>query len=92
MKKVSMFLLTIALLAMASARLSLVSAHAGDAGNSMLHANDAAFRDGLFLGKLDASNRTAQHVSVGRWATDRDRSSFRSGYEAGYRSVSETIR
>lgn len=93
-KKVSIFLVTVALFAMASTRLSLVSAQGGDStvASDVQHASDAAFRDGLFLGKLDASKRAAQHVSLGRWVTEHDRSSFRSGYEAGYRSVRQANR
>ena len=89
MKKVSMFLLMTALLALASTRISLVSAQAGSAaGADALHASDAAFRDGLFLGRLDAATGAPQHLSVGRWASESDRALFRSGYEAGYRQAS----
>jgi hypothetical protein len=48
---------------------------------------DAAFRDGLFLGKLDAESGRKPHLSIGRWNTARDRASFVAGYQQGYRQV-----
>ncbi len=45
---------------------------------------DGAFRDGLYLGKLAAQNSGERHISVGRWATTQDRSSFSAGYQQGY--------
>jgi hypothetical protein len=45
---------------------------------------DGAFRDGLYLGRLAAQSGGERHVSVGRWATAQDRSSFSAGYEQGY--------
>lgn len=45
---------------------------------------DGAFRDGLYLGRLAAQSGGERHVSVGRWATVQDRSSFSAGYEQGY--------
>lgn len=41
----------------------------------------AAYRDGLYVGKLVAQ-RGEQHVApVGRWATQTDRDAFLAGYE-----------
>ena len=54
---------------------------------SETHATDPAFRDGLYLGKLDAENGREPHLSTGRWSTDVDRASFKSGYQEGYRQV-----
>jgi hypothetical protein len=45
---------------------------------------DGAFRDGMYLGRLAAESGGEHHVSVGRWATAQDRSSFSAGYEQGY--------
>jgi len=45
---------------------------------------DAAFRDGLYLGKLAAEGGAEPHAAIGRWATLRDRSSFATGYQRGY--------
>ena len=48
---------------------------------------DAAFRDGLYLGKLDAKSGRKAHLSVGRWSTARDHASFVAGYQQGYQEV-----
>ncbi len=45
---------------------------------------DGAFRDGVYLGRLAAQSGGEHHVSVGRWASAQDRSSFSAGYEQGY--------
>jgi hypothetical protein len=44
----------------------------------------AAFRDGLYLGRLAAERGAEPHVAIGRWATAEDRSSFTAGYQRGY--------
>jgi thiazole synthase ThiGH ThiG subunit len=45
---------------------------------------DAAFRDGLYLGKLAAQAGAEPHVARGRWATPGDRVLFSAGYQEGY--------
>ena len=45
---------------------------------------DGAFRDGLYLGKLDAERGQPLHPPVGRWSTDQDRSMFAAGYRRGF--------
>jgi hypothetical protein len=45
---------------------------------------DAAFRDGLFLGRLDAEQGRKPQLSAGRWSTDSDRRLFVSGYVQAY--------
>jgi hypothetical protein len=45
---------------------------------------DAAFRDGLYLGRLAAEGGAKPHVAIGRWATLEDRSSFATGYRQGH--------
>jgi hypothetical protein len=52
-------------------------------GNEFM-AENAAYRDGLFLGKLARSRGEVAHVSLGRWANESDRAAFRVGYRAGY--------
>jgi hypothetical protein len=47
--------------------------------------SDAAFRDGIFLGRLDANRNRKPHLACGRWSTDADRRSFVSGYVDAYR-------
>jgi len=48
---------------------------------------DAAFRDGLFLARLDAEQGRKPHLTSGRWSTDADRRSFVSGYLQAYREM-----
>jgi hypothetical protein len=55
---------------------------ANPSGSAQL--TDGAFRDGLYLGRLAAQSGREHHISVGRWATTQDRSSFSAGYEQGY--------
>jgi hypothetical protein len=45
---------------------------------------NAAFRDGLFQGKLAASRGEEEHLSVGRWNAPEDRAAFAAGYRHGY--------
>lgn len=52
-------------------------------------AANAAFRDGAYLGKLDAREGKDPHVSVGRWSRDEDRIAFTSGYEQSYTAADE---
>jgi hypothetical protein len=44
----------------------------------------AAFRDGLYLGRLAARRAEEPHISEGRWSNQADRSSFTAGYKRGY--------
>jgi hypothetical protein len=47
-------------------------------------AEDGAFRDGLYLGKLAARNHQEQRPAIGRWSSDQDRARFAAGYRLGY--------
>ena len=47
-------------------------------------ATNAAYRDGLFQGELAAARGAKPIPSVGRWADEKDRSSFAAGYKEGY--------
>ena len=51
--------------------------------NAALAAN-AAFRDGLYVGKLAAEAGRPMHAPAGRWSTDADRAGFVAGFERGY--------
>jgi hypothetical protein len=61
---------------------------------SMLHTDnrtsapttDAAFRDGMYLGRLAAEAGAEPHIARGRWATLGDRALFSAGYQEGYRA------
>lgn len=65
--------------------------YASMAHNSMIDravvATNAAYRDGLYLGKLDAENGNDQHIAGGRWSKMEDRSLFADGYRASYNQV-----
>jgi hypothetical protein len=58
----------------------------------VLLANDGAFRDGLYLGKLAAEGGQPLRPAIGRWSTDRDRSTFTAGYRRGYNEVLTSTR
>ena len=49
-------------------------------------ASDGAFRDGLYLGRLAASERRPMQSPLGRWSSEKDRASFDAGYRRGYSS------
>ncbi len=53
-------------------------------GLATKHPTNAAYRDGLYLGKLDAKANLPAHLASGRWSRDLDRASFNAGYGAGY--------
>jgi len=64
-----------------------VSAHTLASANLQVkHGTDAAFHDGLFMGKHDAKEGRLRHVSAGRWSTANDRSQYQAGYDAGFGS------
>ena len=44
----------------------------------------APFRDGYYLGRLDAKNARKAVASIGRWNDPKDRASFVVGYQRGY--------
>jgi hypothetical protein len=44
----------------------------------------AAYRDGLYLGKMAAERGDAAHVATARWASDTDRAQFAAGYEQAF--------
>ncbi len=45
---------------------------------------NAAFRDGVYVGKLDATRGGAMHLAVGRWSTANDRAAFMQGYSQSF--------
>lgn len=45
--------------------------------------NDAAYRDGLYLGKLAQAENRTMRPPVGRWSTEKDRASFAAGFQQG---------
>jgi len=49
-------------------------------------AGNAAFRDGLYMGKLASQNGDQYLAATGRWARAQDRASFAAGYDQGYKA------
>ncbi|HEY3974816.1 MAG TPA: hypothetical protein VGM18_17555 [Candidatus Sulfotelmatobacter sp.] len=50
-------------------------------------ATDGAFRDGLYVGKLDLAAGRQLRPTVARWSSEGDRASFIAGYQRGYNEV-----
>ena len=46
--------------------------------------NDAAFRDGLYIGRLAHAANREMRPPIGRWSSEKDRASFAAGYRQGY--------
>jgi hypothetical protein len=82
MRKTFVLMLGIVIGAGSSTMVSGVRANVRSAERSQ-H-NDAAYRDGLYLGQFDARQGREAHTCVGRWSMVSDRNSFAAGYEAGY--------
>lgn len=61
-----------------------VAAHSRVAATQTMIRADAAFRDGAYLGRLDAQTGRTPHLTTGRWSNSLDRSSFIAGYRSGY--------
>ena len=49
----------------------------------------AAYRDGLYVGKLVAQRGEQRQAPVGRWATQMDRDTFQAGYEQANLEIAE---
>ena len=49
----------------------------------------AAYRDGLYVGKLVAQRGEQHQAPVGRWATQIDRDAFLAGYEHANAEIAE---
>jgi hypothetical protein len=64
--------------------LMLVAAAVHYPRNDVGGPTDAAFRDGLFLGRQDAEHGRKPHLSTGRWSADADRRLFVSAYLQAY--------
>jgi len=75
----------VAILVVSSAMtLMLVTAAFHYARSDVGGPTDAAFRDGVFLGRLDAQHERKPHLSTGRWSAEADRRLFVSGYLQAY--------
>ena len=60
-----------------------VTSHQTQAADVQL-ANDVAFRDGLYLGRLAHTANRQTRPPIGRWSTEKDRASFAAGYRQGF--------
>jgi hypothetical protein len=50
--------------------------------------SSAAFRDGLYMGKLAAERGDSAHIATARWATEADRTQFATAYQQSYNDIS----
>jgi len=82
MKTISLFALALTL-GMGTA--SMLNTDNHNSNQAVVQNADAAFRDGLYLGRLAAEAGAEPHVARGRWATLGDRALFSAGYQEGYR-------
>jgi hypothetical protein len=57
------------------------------AAQNIIQTNDAAFRDGLYLGRIAAKAGAAPYIAIARWSAAEDRTSFTAGYQRGYNEV-----
>jgi hypothetical protein len=51
--------------------------------------NDAAYRDGLYIGRLAQAAKRPMRPPVGRWSTEKDRASFAAGFRQGLEEVAQ---
>jgi len=47
-------------------------------------ANDAAYRDGLYVGRLAHAAHRQTAAPIGRWSAEKDRASFAAGFKQGF--------
>ncbi len=87
MKKLSLFAALLALFAGTAARLHSDPRVTLPGSNSAMLNNKAAFRDGLYLGRLAAQRGGQMHIAHGRWATAVDRGLFTEGFQHGYHEI-----
>ena len=83
-----------AIVTLGAAATMAVSPRAANPGNAAASrfANDGAFRDGLYLGKLAADEGKPMSIAIGRWSREQDRAMFTAGYRSGYSGASATAR
>ena len=84
MKRLFLFVLAVSVAMAALTSRSLLTKTDSSADHAVSQASNAAFRDGLHLGRFDARSGRSRHLSVGRWSSDANRVWFVAGYQAGY--------
>jgi len=88
MQRLSLVVLLVVLAAAAATPMRRLHTSTALARNTTVsQAGNAAFRDGLYLGKFDAESGRTRHLCVGRWSSDVNRVWFTAGYQAGYQQV-----
>jgi hypothetical protein len=87
MKRMFVFVLAVSVAAAALTSRSLLTSPAFSGNAVVSQAGNAAYRDGLHLGKFDARSGRTRHLSVGRWSSDTNRAWFIAGYQAGYEQL-----
>jgi hypothetical protein len=87
MKRLFLFVLAVSVAVAALTSRSLVPKTDSPDNPVVVQAGNAAFRDGLHLGRLDAEYGRTRHLSVGRWSVDSNRAWFVTGYHAGYQQA-----
>jgi hypothetical protein len=80
---VPIFIAAIMSMVAVTATVDAVSTREVRAENSVL-VNSAAFRDGLFQGKLAVQRGAAKNQATSRWNTEANRAAYATGYERGY--------
>ncbi len=85
-----LFLIALAITLTAGAATSVFSASEGHGAASLsVQQNSAAYRDGMYLGKLAAESGRKPHLAASRWTNASDRGAFLAGYESGYGKVGD---
>jgi hypothetical protein len=87
MKKLFIFVLAVSVAVAALTSRNLLTRTDSPANATVSQASNPAFRDGLYLGRLDAESGRTRHLSAGRWSSDTNRAWFIAGYQAGYEQV-----
>lgn len=85
------FLRSMSALAIAAAVLSIAPAQrtvsSSTSVSSASQTSDAAYRDGIYIGKIHAERGTQPHVASGRWNDEKDRQNFAAGYWKAYQQT-----
>jgi hypothetical protein len=87
MKRLFLFMLSVSVAVAALTSTNLLTSIDSPGNTAVSHAGNAAFRDGLHLGRFDAASGRTSHLSVGRWSSQPNRASFVAGYQAGYQQA-----
>lgn len=84
MKRLSVFAVLLALFAGTAATLHSNRAEMLVGPNPAMLNSSAAFRDGLYFGRLASQQGGPAHIANGRWAKSVERGLFTAGFQQGY--------